>query len=162
MNDDADSIEYRRDLELFGCGCDIEQENVIYGFYPIICYHISARQEIDLRFYDRIAYYGLTLDTSDGDVSDDVLWANDGAMNEFIHKAHLRDTRVDLAIYVPTWDDLSHDKIEIASANIVDKLSIPLVYGGYLSGRPFSPIGPTVEEVVTRETMGDGVTLYLR
>ena len=143
-----------------GCGCDIEQENVIYGFYPTYLLPTSQqRQEIDLRFYDRIAYYGLTLDTS-GDVSDDGLWANDGVMNEFIHKAHLRDTRVDLAIYAPTWDELSHDKIEIASANIVDKLSIPLEYGGYLSGRTLPPIGPTVEEVITRETMGDGVTLF--
>ena len=90
----------------------------------------------------------------------DALWANEGAMNEFIHKAHLRNTRVDLAVYVPTWDDLSHDKIEIASASIIDKLSIPLVYGSFISSRPFSPIGPTVSEVVTRETMGDGVTLY--
>ena len=143
-----------------GCGCDIEQENVIYGFYPTYLLPTTQqRQEIDLRFYDRIAYYGLTLDTA-GDVSDDVLWANDGVMNEFIHKAHLRDTRVDLAIYAPSWDDLSHDKIEIASANIVDKLSIPLEYGSYLSGRALPPIGPTVEEVITRETMGDGVTLF--
>ena len=143
-----------------GCGCDIEQENVIYGFYPTYLLPTTQqRQEIDLRFYDRIAYYGLTLDTA-GDVSDDVLWANDGVMNEFIHKAHLRDTRVDLAIYAPTWDELSHDKIEIASANIVDKLSIPLEYGSYLSGRTLPPIGPTVEEVITRETMGDGVTLF--
>ena len=160
LNDDAIARRTDEIWDFLGCGCDIEEDNVIYGFYPNHSLpNTRARQEIDLRFYDRVAYYGLTLN-SDGDVSDDALWANEGAMNEFIHKAHLRNTRVDLAVYVPTWDDLSHDKIEIASASIIDKLSIPLVYGSFISSRPFSPIGPTVSEVVTRETMGDGVTLY--
>ena len=146
--------------DFLGCGCDIEEGNVIYGFYPTHSLPTTMeRQEIDLRFYDRIAYYGLTLGAN-GDVSDDALWATGGVMNEFISKAHLRNTRVDLAIYSPNWNEFSHDKIEIASANIVDKLSIPLDDQGLISGRPFSPVGPTVSEVITRDTMGDGVTLY--
>ena len=111
LNDDAIARRTDEIWDFLGCGCDIEEGNVIYGFYPNHSLpNTGARQEIDLRFYDRVAYYGLTLN-SDGDVSDDALWANEGAMNEFIHKAHLRNTRVDLAIYVPTWDDLSHDKM---------------------------------------------------
>ena len=146
-----------------GCGCEIDSANVIYGFYPTweVPAPGSAPQQIDLRFYDRVAYFGLTLNER-GDISSDEYWREGGVLNGFIQDAHIRNTHIDLAIYSPTWDQWEDPQINIATANIVDKLSIPLQFGLLTSfaSNYLVPIFPTYSETIGKNTMGDGLTLY--
>lgn len=149
--------------DFLGCGCDLNQDNIIYGFYPT--WYIpspgSPAQEIDLRFYDRVAYFGLTLDER-GDISDDEYWREGGVMNDFIQNAHIRDTYIDLAIYSPTWHLWGDSQITTVTANIIDKLSLPLQFGlmTRFADKYLTPIYPTYSETIGKNTMGDGLTLY--
>ena len=149
--------------DFLGCGCEIDRSKIIYGFYPT--WNVPARgsgpQQIDFRFYDRVAYFGLTLDAN-GRISDDEYWREGGAMNNFIQGAHIRDTRIDLGVYSPDWNEWRDANVNIAASNIVDKLSIPLHFGFFtnLASRYFVPVYPTYSETVGKNTMGDGLTLY--
>ncbi len=146
-----------------GCGCEIDLANVIYGFYPTWAVPTpgSEAQKIDLRYYDRVAYFGLTMNER-GDISNDDYWREGGVLNEFIQGAHIRNTYIDLAIYSPAWHLWEDPQINIATANIVDKLSIPLEFD-LLTGfarNYLAPIFPTYSETIGKNTMGDGLTLY--
>jgi hypothetical protein len=149
--------------DFLGCGCEIDRSKVIYGFYPTwdVPAPGSGPQEIDFRFYDRVAYFGLTLDAN-GRISDDEYWREGGAMNDFIQGAHIRDTRIDLAVYSPDWPQWRDANINIAASNIVDKLTIPLHFGFFtrLAATYFVPVYPTSSETIGKSTMGDGLTLY--
>lgn len=157
--DDGDDIRWN----FLGCGCEIEPENIIYGFYPTweLPEPGSPPQEIDLRFYDRVAYFGLTLNEQ-GDISADDYWREGGILNKFIQEAHIRNTKIDLGIYSPTWHLWDAPQLNIAAANIVDKLSIPLKFGlmTNFAANYLVPIYPTYSETVGKNTMGDGVTLF--
>ncbi|MFT4861929.1 MAG: hypothetical protein ACI95C_001141 [Pseudohongiellaceae bacterium] len=146
-----------------GCGCEIDSTNVIYGFYPTweVPTPGSDAQQIDLRYYDRVAYFGLTLNER-GDISNDDYWREGGVLNKFIQDAHIRNTYIDLAIYSPAWHLWGDPQINIATANIVDKLSIPLQFGLLTSfaSNYLVPIFPTYSETIGKNTMGDGLTLY--
>ncbi|MCG8415601.1 MAG: hypothetical protein MI746_15405 [Pseudomonadales bacterium] len=149
--------------DFLGCGCDIEEQNVIYGFYPTWNFPIagSPPQEVDLRFYDRIAYFGLTLDSS-GDFLPDTNWRRGSPMNEFIQGAHHRWTEVDLAIYAPFWHQWDDVQIGLISGRILDRFSIPLDYGPMttFADNFLTPVYPTYSETIGRDYMGDGLTLF--
>lgn len=152
-----------RSWSFLGCGCEIEQSRVIYGFYPTwsLPQPGSGAQEIDFRFYDRVAYFGLTLDAS-GRISDDEFWRAGGDLNDFIQGAHVRNTRIDLGVYAPYWDSWTDANMNIAATNIVDKLSIPLQFNVFstFANTYLAPVYPTYSETVGKNTMGDGLTLY--
>ncbi len=149
--------------DFLGCGCDIDPQNVIYGFYP--SWHLpipgGPPQEIDLRYYDRIAYFGLTLDSS-GDFLPDDYWRRGSAMNEFIQGAHHRMTQIDLAVYAPFWNEWEDVQISLISGRIMDRFEIPLDYGVMttFADNFLRPIYPTYTETFGRDYMGDGLTLF--
>lgn len=149
--------------DFLGCGCEIDQANVIYGFYPSwdIPLPGSAPQRVDLRFYSRVAYLGFTLDDQ-GAISDDPNWREGGILNSFIQDAHVRNTRIDLAVYSPTWHQWGGAQVNFAAANIVDKLSIPLQFDllTRFASNYLRPMFPTYSETIGKDTMGDGLTLY--
>lgn len=149
--------------QFLGCGCEIDGSNVIYGFYPAWAMPVPGLrpQYIDLRFYDRLAYFGMTMNAS-GSINADEYWREGGVFNEFIQNAHTRNTLIDLAIYLPDWNLLTGATTRIASSNIVDKLSIPLVFDPLerFASNYLIPIFPTYSETIGKNTMGDGVTLY--
>lgn len=149
--------------DFLGCGCEIDQANVIYGFYPSwdIPLPGSAPQRIDLRFYSRVAYLGFTLDEQGG-ISDDPNWREGGILNSFIQDAHVRNTRIDLAVYSPLWHQWAGAQVNFAAANIVDKLSIPLQFDllTRFASNYLRPLFPTYSETIGKDTMGDGLTLY--
>ena len=144
-----------------GCGCDIDQSKVIYGFYPSWLFpDQGVPQEIDLRYYDRVAYYGMTLEAN-GEIDAGEYWVNGGAMNEFIIGAHNRMTEVDLAVYSPYWQLWDERHFSVVSTNIIDRLKLPLQYGAFtrFAKNYLLPIYPTATESIGREYMGDGLTL---
>lgn len=161
--DRAANISGSISWDFLGCGCEIELSRVIYGFYPTwsMPQPGTGPQAIDFRFYDRVAYFGLTLDSS-GRISDDEFWREGGAMNDFIQGGHVRNTRIDLAVYAPTWNSWTDANMNIAATNVVDKLSIPLRFNFYttFANSYLAPIYPTYSETVGKNTMGDGLALY--
>lgn len=151
------------DWLFIGCGCEIELPNVIYGFYPswLVPEPGDAEQSIDFRFYDRVAYFGLALDES-GNIPEDDHWRENGVLNDFIQNAHIRNTRIDLAIYSPTWHKWEGTQIDFAVDNIQENLSFPLRFGPVMdfASNYLAPIFPTYSETIGKNTMGDGLTLY--
>jgi hypothetical protein len=144
-----------------GCGCDIDQNKVIYGFYPSWAFpEPGVAQEIDLRYYDRVAYFGMTLNRN-AEIDAGEYWRAGGPMNDFIIGAHHRMTEVDLAVYVPYWQEWDERHFSLVSTNIIDMLKIPLQYGTItnFAKNYLQPIYPTYSETIGRDYMGDGVTL---
>lgn len=149
--------------DFLGCGCEIDPPNVIYGFYPAwdVPKPGDPVQQIDLRFYSRVAYFGFTLN-GQGGISNDDYWREGGVMNTFIQDAHVRNTFIDLAVYSPSWHEWGSTQIAFATANVVDKLSIPLEFDfmSRFASNYLRPIYPTSSETIGKVTMGDGLTLY--
>jgi hypothetical protein len=151
------------DWLFIGCGCEIEPPNVIYGFYPswLVPEPGDAEQSIDFRFYDRVAYFGLALDEN-GNIPEDDHWRENGVLNDFIQNAHIRNTRIDLAVYSPTWHKWESTQIDFAVDNLQENLSFPLRFGPVMdfASNYLVPIFPTYSETIGKNTMGDGLTLY--
>lgn len=145
-----------------GCGCEIEGDRVIYGFYPswALPYPGGASQEIDFRYYDRVAYYGMNLDR-EGELGTDDYWSPQGAMNEFIIRAHYQMTEVDLAIYVPHWQEWSVEQLNVVPKNIIERIEVPLRQGAFTQFAEdfLVPFYPAESETLGRNYMGDGLTL---
>ena len=146
-----------------GCGCEIDDANSIYGFYPswAVPKPGSEPQQIDLRYYNRVAYFGLSIDER-GFISDDDDWKENGPLNDFILDAHIRMTRIDLGIYARNWQKWQESTLTTRVDNIVDKLSIPLNSGLMTSfASKYLPyVYPTFSETIGKDSMGDGVTIY--
>ena len=146
-----------------GCGCEISDANSIYGFYPSWAAPKpgSEPQQIDLRYYNRVAYFGTSIDEQ-GSILDDDDWRENGPLNDFILDAHIRMTEIDLGIHARNWQNWQGTTLTARVDNIIDKLSIPLNPGLLTSfASKYLPyIYPTRSETIGKDNMGDGVTIY--
>lgn len=149
------------DWEFKGCGCEVEETKLIYGFYPswLMNELQDGKQVIDFRYYDHVAYYGLTLDEN-GEIGADENWKEGALLNDFILGAHTHMTHIDLAIYTDKWMQWDERKITSALDKIMLKLSIPLRNKWESVASWFRPAWPLYSETIGRDYMGDGLTLY--
>ncbi len=155
--------EYDFSWNFPGCGCEINPGYSLYGFFPswlLSPDNLQGQQTVELKYFDRIAYFGLSIDIN-GEVNEDDLWAENGLLSDFIVQAHTRATHVDLVAYSSEWEGWDETAIQNAISNLLFKLDIPLNFpASQRVAMIFSPIGPTVSETIGRDTMGDGITLF--
>lgn len=102
-------------LELKGsdCGCSRTFSNIVYGFYPYWLADKGIEQTLDYSYFDRIAYYAVSLN-EEGNLKQPFQWDDNGNIGAFIKTAHKYYVGVDLTLYATGWRAWDEDNLSTA------------------------------------------------